>query len=301
MLTASLLLLLLSAIVHATAQSMIKGARDKLAFAWLMLGFVSVAGLPLLGGIGRIEPIGWVFVAASGTIEAFYYASLTKAFSLGDFSVVYPISRGSAPLFTLVWAVIFLGERPSPSGIFGILLVVGGIYFVNLPSLSEWRRPFSEMRSGATPWAIATGVLISFYTTVDKSGMRYFDPVTYLYLIFLVAWMLLSPIVLRKRRRDSLLAELTHGLTYDSREDRRLDFRACLRVALCSALGFIAYCLVLAALKLSPASYVAPTREVSVVIGTWIGLRRLGERGGPLRYASAVLILAGIAIIALSR
>jgi uncharacterized membrane protein len=301
MLTASLMLLLVSAVVHATAQSMIKGARDKLAFAWLMLGFASLAGLPLLAGIGRIEARGWVFVAASGTIEAFYYASLTKAYSLGDFSVVYPVSRGSAPLFTLAWSVFFLGERPSLSGVFGILLVVCGIYLVNLRSLSEWRRPFSEMKSGATPWAIATGVLISFYTTVDKSGMRYFDPVTYLYLIFLVAFILLSPVVLRKDRRGSLKDELTLEFTRYAPDGRRLDPRSCLRVMLCSVLGFVAYCLVLAALKLSPASYVAPVREVSVVVGTWIGIRRLGERGSPMRFVSASLIVAGIAVIALSR
>jgi uncharacterized membrane protein len=295
--TASLLLLLASASVHATAQAMIKGSRDKLAFAWLMLGTVSLAGAPFLAGLGRIDPAGWAFVSASGVIQALYYFSLARAYTLGDFSSVYPIARGSAPLFILLWAAIFLGERPSLPALAGILLVVCGVYFINLPSLSEWRRPFATMRGGAARWSIATGFLISCYTAVDKAGMRYFEPATYLYLVFLVAWMLMAPMLLLAGRRLAAARELTRPLPGGG---RRLDARSCARVALCSALGFGAYCLVLAALKLSPASYVAPVREISVVIGAWIGVRRFGERGGALRLAAAALIVAGVAILSLS-
>jgi hypothetical protein len=40
-------------------------------------------------------------------------------------------------------------------------------------------------------------------------------------------------------------------------------------------------------------------REVSVVIGAWIGVRFMGERGGSLRVIASLLIAAGILTIAL--
>ena len=48
-----------------------------------------------------------------------------------------------------------------------------------------------------------------------------------------------------------------------------------------------------------PVSYVAPVREVSVVIGAWIGVRFMAERGGSLRIAASAFVAAGILLIAL--
>ncbi len=300
MLTASLALLLVSAVFHAVAQAMIASGRDKQAYAWLMLGAASLLGLPLLFTLDfrAAAPAGWGLVAASGALEALYYSVLTKAYELGDFSAVYPISRGSGPLFVLLWAAIFLGERPSAAGLFGIFLVVVGIYFVNLPSLSAWRRPFTAAGGAAAAWALATGLVISLYTTVDKVGVRYFPPAAYLHLVFVVAWLLMAPRFLRPGRRAAAVAELTRPRVGGG---RALDLRSCGRLVLCSLLVFGAYCLVLAALRLSPASYVAPTREISVVLASWIGVRRFGERGGRLRVFAALLIMAGVAVIAVAK
>jgi len=55
----------------------------------------------------------------------------------------------------------------------------------------------------------------------------------------------------------------------------------------------------LAALRLSPVSYVSPVRELSVVIGAWIGVRFMGEPGGRLRIVAAALVALGVIVIAL--
>ena len=191
---ASLVLLLAAAGFHAAANALIKQSRDKLAFTWWMLGVTSVFGMPLLFVAGDAPPVGWAIVALSGLLEAVYFVSLTQAYSHGDLSQVYPIARGSAPLFVALWAALFLGERPSPAGLLGILLVVAGLYLVNLPSLSAWKQPLQGFTSLAARYALLTGLLISTYSTVDKVGVRYFDPVVYLYLILLVGWIVLAPI-----------------------------------------------------------------------------------------------------------
>jgi uncharacterized membrane protein len=278
----SLLLLLAAAVLHAFANSLIKLGRDKLAFTWWMLGASSVLGLPIWLLVGNVEPAGWLFVVISGVLEAVYFASLGTAYSHGDLSQVYPIARGSAPLFVVVWAALFLGERPSAHGLLGILSIVAGLYLINLPSLADWKRPLLGFKTPAARWALVTGFLISVYSAVDKVGVRYFDPLIYLYLILFVGWLVLTPQWLRADRREALIAEF----------DRRAS------IAASAFFGIAAYAFVLTALRLSPVSYVSPVREVSVVIGAWIGVRFMAERGGRVRIVASLLVALGIILIA---
>jgi len=286
--TLSLVLLLLAAVLHALSNALIKLSRDKLAFTWWMLTAWVIIGLPLIFFVGQPQPIGWLIILVSGLIEAVYFIALTRAYSLGDLSQVYPIARGSAPLFVLLWALIFLGERPTPIGVSGIFVVVIGLYLVNLPSIADWKQPLLGFRSPAARWALLTGLLISIYSAIDKVGMRYVDPLPYLYLFLLVTWIALSAQWLNPDRRSALRAE--------AQIDRR---RVLSTAAVVAILGSSAYALVLAALRLSPVSYVSPVRELSVVIGAWIGVRFMGEPGGRLRIFAAVLVALGIMIIAL--
>jgi drug/metabolite transporter (DMT)-like permease len=284
----SLALLVLAAVLHALSNALIKLSRDKLAFTWWMLTASTIIGLPLIFFVGQPQPIGWLIVIVSGLIEAVYFITLTRAYSLGNLSQVYPLARGSAPLFVLLWALLFLSERPSPIGVGGIFLVVVGLYLVNLPSIADWKRPLLGFRSPAAHWALMTGLLISIYSAVDKVGVRYIDPLPYLYVFLVVAWLALTAQWLNVDRRAALRAELQPDLK-----------RNVLRASAVAVLGSGAYALVLVALQLSPVSYVSPVRELSVVIGAWIGVRYLGEVGGRLRVFAALLVALGISVIAL--
>jgi len=284
----SIVLLLFAAVLHALSNTLIKLSRDKLAFTWWMLTAWAVIGFPLIFFIGQPPPIGWLIVFVSGLIEAVYFITLTRAYSLGDLSQVYPIARGSAPLFVLLWAMVFLGERPTPIGVGGIAIVVIGLFLVNLPALAEWKRPLLGFKSPAARWALVTGLLISIYSAIDKVGVRYVDPLPYLYLFLVVTWIALSVQWLNSDRRVALRKELG--------PDTR---KRVLRAVAVALLGAGAYGLVLAALRLSPVSYVSPVRELSVVIGAWIGVRFMGEPGGRLRVAAAALVATGIIVIAL--
>ena len=293
---ASLALLLIAAGLHAVSNALIKQARDKLAFTWWMLGASSILGLPIWFFVRGVEPTGWLLVVVSGLLEAIYFFALTRAYSHGDLSQVYPIARGSAPLFVLLWAALFLGERPSVAGLVGILLVVAGLYLVNLPSLADWRRPLLGFSHPASRWALLTGLMISSYSTVDKVGVGYFDPLTYLYLLLCVTWLAFSAQWWIPARRDALLHEVW---SLAEAGDHRPDARSLIRIFGGALGGIAAYVLVLTAMRLSPVSYVSPTREVSVVIGAWIGVRFMGEQGGGLRVAASALVAAGIIVIAL--
>ena len=284
----SLGLLFLAAVLHALSNALIKLSRDKLAFTWWMLTAWVIIGFPLIFFVGQPPPIGWLLILVSGLIEAVYFITLTRAYALGDLSQVYPIARGSAPLFVLLWALVFLGERPTPIGVVGILIVVVGLYLVNLSALSEWKRPLLSFRSMAARWALITGLLISIYSAIDKVGMRYVDPLPYLYLFLVVTWIALAAQWLNPDRRLALRAELKPDVK-----------RSLLKATVVALLGSGAYALVLAALRLSPVSYVSPVRELSVVVGAWLGVRFMGEPGGRLRVFAAMMVALGVMLIAL--
>jgi uncharacterized membrane protein len=56
---------------------------------------------------------------------------------------------------------------------------------------------------------------------------------------------------------------------------------------------------VLTALVFTPVSYVAPAREVSIVIGTAMGTRLLAEGEGRRRLIGALAIVAGVLALAI--
>src|SRR5262249_34664977 len=231
-------LLLAAAVLHALANLLMKKSQDKIAFTWWMIGFISILASPAVLFIPHLPVIAWAIVVVSGFLEAIYFLTLTRAYTSGDLSLVYPIARGSAPLFLLLWATAFLGERPSWIGVCGIVSIILGLYLINLPSIHDWTRPLHAFRSPASRWALLTGVLISGYSAIDKIGVRYFPPFAYLCLILFVCWIFLSIQWLMPSRRNAIVQE---------GQGRRIFS------ALAAAIfGGAGYGLVLVAMRLSP-------------------------------------------------
>ncbi|MCK7481620.1 MAG: EamA family transporter [Candidatus Moduliflexus flocculans] len=77
----------------------------------------------------------WTYIAISVLLEAVYFILLSNAYTDHDFSLVYPVARGTAPAFLMVWSVLFLREELTPGGILGILLIVGGMIVIGTTSL----------------------------------------------------------------------------------------------------------------------------------------------------------------------
>ncbi len=83
------------------------------------------------------------------------------------------------------------------------------------------------------------------------------------------------------------------------RRDGRAGVPICRARSRSAALSALAYVLVLYALERAPVSYVAPAREVSIVVGAALGVGVLSEADGARRLAAAGAIVAGLAALAL--
>jgi drug/metabolite transporter (DMT)-like permease len=281
-----LLLILGSAVIHVVAHVALKRARDRTAFVWWELLWGGVLFAPvLLAGAWPLPPLAYAIMALSAVFEALYFGLIARAYQFGDLSVVYPLARGTAPLFLVVWAALFLAERPTWGGVTGVALIALGLYLINLPGLAAWLAPLRALRDAGPRLALLAGLCISLYTVTDRAGIALVDPLLYTYLALWMTFVLLTPYTLRRVGVRGLAAEL--------RSSR-------LGSVVAGFTTLAAYAIVLYAMRAgAPASYAGAVREISVVFGAVVGVVLLKERGSYMRVLGAAGVAGGVAVIAL--
>jgi len=178
-------LIIAAAFLHATWNVIAKVSKDMVALMWwatvlAMIGY----GVLLLSGSGiYLAPSSILPFVISALAETGYFVTLVRGYSQGDLSLVYPISRGSAPIFVVVWGAMLLGEQLPWFGYLGILLMVVGVYVASLPVNSygtKFRRAtiISAFRNRAAAWALASAIFISIFSITDKIAVSTTPPVT---------------------------------------------------------------------------------------------------------------------------
>jgi uncharacterized membrane protein len=73
------------------------------------------------------------------------------------------------------------------------------------------------------------------------------------------------------------------------------------RVLGIAALSPLGYIFILLAMQTGAVSHIAPAREVSILIGAWLGGAVLGEGARRRRLVAAALFLGGLLALALAR
>lgn len=271
-------LVLGSAVAHASWNLLFKQATGGVVFTWLAMVAAAVLMTPaavveLARGEAGLEIA--ALAIASGSMHFAYILSLQRAYREGDLSHVYPLSRGLGALVTATVAVAALGEHPSVLATIGIALILSALLALGLAGLR---------RGDAMLWALVTGVSIAAYTLWDKNAVDDLghNPLLYFWINLLTMSTLLGVVSSRRRERWSRV--------WSSQRREVLAF---------GVLGPTSYVLVLLALVTTPASYVAPVREVSVVMGALFGAFVLREEAGLQRIVAAAAVAAGVVAIAL--
>jgi uncharacterized membrane protein len=269
---------------------LIKKSSNKIAFIWLAILVATIVYFPLFLYFWpkiSISTTGWACVVATGILHALNFWLMGGAYTRGDLSLVYPLSRGTGPLLVPILAVLLINEQLAALGIFGILSIIVGIYIIHLRyfSLKSSLEPILALPSSASIWALCTGATIAGYSVVDKVGVSLVYPPIYVYLLFIISLLLLSPYVFL-RHRTALKDE------WQSNK---------IQIVIVGFLDLFTYLLVLFALKISKVSYVAAAREVSIVFSAILGILWLKEKNAPQKVVGAVLISLGVILIGLSR
>ena len=277
----AILLLLVSASLHALWNFLLKRSQEKfIAMGWQVI-FGGVFAFLLLLIVGLPPRSMWIFAIFSMLLEAIYFILLSNAYTDNDFSLIYPIARGTAPAFIMLWSVLFLHEELTIGGMFGIGLIVCGMIAIGATSLRNAQENRIHLRGILI--ALSVALVISFYTLVDGAAVQNGSSLSYGLLMFTLVPLLTTPYNIR-RYGWKHFASAWKG-------ERN-------PIILAGVLGVTAYLIALFAYTLAPVGYSGSIRQVSVVIGAFLGWQYLGEKMGGMRVIGAVVIFIGILVIA---
>jgi drug/metabolite transporter (DMT)-like permease len=285
---AALALVLLASVLHACWNYLAKSARNTTAFLWWALLFGSLGyGIFIFGTTSVDLPRKvWLLYALSISAEVGYLITLTRGYAGGDLSLVYPVARGSAPIFVTLWSALFLGERLPLVGYVGIGMMVGGVYVASSQQSSY--PSLSGLKNNALLWALISGVFVSVYSFLDKLIVESLSPLVYNFWVYAGMTILWAPLVWlgSSRMAHQNLSEVRENLP---------------RILVGSAMTIGSYVCALVALTMTSASYVVAGRGTSVIIGAVLGWLVLKESVGRVRVFGAGLMVAGLAFVTFAK
>jgi drug/metabolite transporter (DMT)-like permease len=280
-------LVLIAAFTHATWNFAAKRSGGGLPFVWLT-GLVAVCFYAPLAAAYVLwrQPVlpgaAWWVIVGSGLIKTAYSLLLQRGYRHGDFSLIYPLARGTGPLFSTLAAITIFGERPTPLALAG-----GAIIIISIFSLTGGARLLhadrAHLRQGLF-YGFTCGCCIAALTVWDKQAVSRFHlpPLLYDCSTQVVMCCILTPFAWPRRAQASA----------NWREQRWKVFAVAL-------LGPAAYMLILTAMSFTPVSYIAPAREISILIGTFFGAHLLKEADARRRLLAAFGMVAGVIALAL--
>lgn len=282
--TLALILALQAAFLHAVFGALQKRVTDPWTARTVIDATYATIAAPFAFFVVPWPPaeMWWMFGVA-WVIHVAYKVAQSAAYSVGAYTVVYPVVRGTGPVFTVVGAGLVFGERFAPMQWLGVAMLVGGIlglaiYNLRHVIIDRERLPL------ALSLAVLTGGIVALYTTWDAFVIRATEnPFTF------IAWFF-------------FLDGLAFPAFYLVRNKGRLPrpFGRLVRLGLAGA--FTAYASfggILLATRLDKVGEAAVLRETSVVFSALLGWLMLGESTGPRRIALISLIAAGAVIVEL--
>lgn len=278
----SLLLVIAAAVCHATWNFCIKRINGGPELIWLFSALsVLIYGpiaLWILMDTPALSPLAWAFVIGSAALHLAYLVLLQTGYRKGDLSLVYPVARATGPILSSAFAVLLLGEHITPQMGIGAAIIIFGVFMLTGGIKGDAHRTGTSLAFG-----LGAGLLIGSYTAWDAYTVAALaiPPVLLEIMSNLGRTALLAPVA---RRRKDLVRQ--HWQTHK------------LAVIAIAVLNPLAYILVLYAMRIAPVTYVAPIRELSVLLTVLAGSLILGEGHLRWRLTWAAVIFVGITTLA---
>ncbi|MBA99065.1 MAG: EamA family transporter [Sulfitobacter sp.] len=280
---AALWLALAAAFLHAVFGALQKGRHDP----WLTRGAIDFSYFAMAAPFALFvvpwpEPHMWVIFAGAWAIHIVYKLLQAWAYTKGAYTVVYPVVRGTGPLFTVIGAYLIFGESFTGIQWLGVGVLIAGIFglaLYNMVYLVSER----DTLNAALGLAFLTGLFVALYTTFDAYGIRATgDPFTFLAWFFMIDGLVMPFIAARRwalmAHRPALGPLMARGVVG-------------------GIVAFFSFGSIMLATRLDKVGEAAVLRETSTVFAALIGWLVLKETVGPRRIALMTLIAAGAVIV----
>tara|TARA_B100001093_G_scaffold16283_1_gene14851 strand:+ start:929 stop:1759 length:831 start_codon:yes stop_codon:yes gene_type:complete len=273
-----LLSVLLSALLHASWNAIIKFGDDKFQGMFVLSIGHGVFGFFLI----VIYPIpnhqSWFFLIGSVAFHMFYKYFLTLAYEKGDLSHVYPITRGTSPILVLIASLLALPDPLTTGQIGGIGTVGLGILFLARGAIINKEGHISVL------YAILAAIGTAGYTIFDGLGARASGTTLgYVgWLFFLDAIIFIGGgIALRgKRMIPKSGKDWNQGL-------------------LAGAASVGAYAIAIWAMTVAQIAIIAALREISIIFAFIIGILFFHEKASIQKLLPTIMVITGVVCISI--
>jgi drug/metabolite transporter (DMT)-like permease len=279
----ALILAVSAAFLHAVFGALQKGRHDP----WLSRGAIDFSygmmAMPFaLFVVPWPEPHMWPIFLGVFVIHVGYKLMQGLAYTKGAYTVVYPVVRGTGPLFAVIGAYLLFGETFTLVQWLGVAVLLAGIF-----GLAVYNLIFLEANRDtlgvALIFALITGFFVALYTTYDAYGIRATaDPFTFLAWFFFIDGLAMPPIAYLRYRR----------MAYPPAAGPLL-----LRGFFGGFVAFASFGSIMLATRLDKVGEAAVLRETSTVFAALIGWLVLKETVGPRRITLMALIALGAVIV----
>jgi len=266
-------LVLLSGIIHALWNLKVKQVENRalfLAIAYIAAGVFMLPFVAIFNDFSIPREASLPIIMSSIT-ESLYVLSLAKAYSNYNLSFVYPIARGSGPIWATFSGVFFLKEHLSLLGVLGITIMIAGIMFIGFKQENKSYE--------ALLLSLLIGFFIGSYSSLDRLAMEYTSQYNLLFWKFIIAGIVL------------LITQI---------KQEYLAKKILLNIGISSLAGLFilsAYFLVVMAMKYSNLGYVTVGRESGIAFACLFGFLFLKENIDKLKLIGILVMFSGIILL----
>ncbi len=269
---------LFSALIHSTWNAMVKKHEDKyIALTAVVLGHIPLAIIVLFfTPMVSVNSIPYIFISA--IFLAGYEWCLLSAYRLEDFTKVYPIARGSAPIFIAIFSILFFSTNILLYELIGIFTISLGIIILSFRNIKDIKN-YSAIR-----YALATGFFISCYSITDGFGGKVSSsPLNYTAWLMIFNAIIAFPILLIIMKKNDVIKKVFSN-------GKQIFFIG-------GTLSYTAYAIVVWAFTKAPVPIVSALRETSIIFALLIGSFFLKERFTLLKTVAVLTIFIGVLLL----
>lgn len=270
-------IVIFAAFLHASWNALVKNHEDKyLGLSAIVFGQVPIAIILIFYvPFPSLESLPYLILSAF--IHNGYYFFLLSSYRFGDYSVVYPISRGFAVILIAIISLILFAVKLSYFELIGILIVCMGIFSLSFQNSNRLKNYKGII------YSLATGVFIMSYSLVDGYGARingsFLSYMAYLFpiegLLFLILLNLINKReIIKKIIKNSKFSFFVGG-----------------------TISSLVYILIVWAFTKAPIPLITTLRETSIIFALIIGAIFLKEKFTSLKIFAVLSIFFGVVFL----
>ena len=266
-----------AAVLHAVWNAMLKNEKDKylgasaLVFGQVPASIIIIFFIPA----PTVESIPYIFL--SGILHTGYLWFLLSAYRFGDYTKVYPIARGSAPIFVSIVSLIFFAVVLSNFELLGIVVICLGILSLSFQNSTGFANHKTII------YALITGSFIMGYSITDGYGARISASIlSYMGWSFILNAFLFS-ILLNFMKQSGIIARV-------AKDGKFIFFVG-------GTISYLAYAIVVWGFTQAPIPIVTALREISIVFALLIGTLFLKEKFTYLKTTAVLTIFFGVVLL----